>query len=66
MAQEFVDKPAAALAAIKQVVRSSWGKTTAEGVEEEGDLFANLVAFDKQTLAMMEAYVAGGHQLKKF
>ncbi|MEQ8230135.1 MAG: enoyl-CoA hydratase/isomerase family protein [Gammaproteobacteria bacterium] len=66
MAREFVDKPAAALAAIKQVLRSSWGKTTAEGVDEEGDLFGNLIATDERALEMMKDYVAGGHQLKKF
>ncbi|MEQ8661032.1 MAG: enoyl-CoA hydratase/isomerase family protein [Gammaproteobacteria bacterium] len=66
MAAEFLDKPAAALAAIKQVMRSSWGKTTAEGVDEEGDLFGNLIATDERALEMMKDYVAGGHQLKKF
>ena len=66
MAREFLDKPAAALAAIKQVMRSSWGKSTADGVDEEGDLFANLIGQDERALEMMKAYVAGGHQLKKF
>jgi len=66
MAAEFLDKPAAALAAIKQVLRSSWGKTTADGVDEEGDLFGNLIATDERALEMMKDYVAGGHQLKKF
>ncbi len=66
MAREFVDKPAAALAAIKQVLRSSWGKSTADGVDEEGDLFANLIACDDRALQMMKDYVASGHQLKKF
>jgi enoyl-CoA hydratase/carnithine racemase len=65
MAREFLDKPPAALAAIKQVVRSSWGKSTAEGVDEEGDLFANLIAQDERALEMMKAYVAGGHKLAK-
>lgn len=66
MAREFLDKPPAALAAIKQVLRSSWGKTTAEGVDEEGDLFGNLIATDARALEMMREYVANGHQLKKF
>lgn len=66
MAAEFVDKPAAALSAIKQVLRSSWGKTTAEGVDEEGDLFGNLIATDPRALEMMRDYVNNGHQLKKF
>ena len=66
MAREFLDKPAAALAAIKQVLRSSWGKTTAEGVDEEGDLFANLIASDDRALEMMKDYVASGHKLEKF
>jgi len=65
IAREFLDKPAAALAAIKQVLRSSWGKTTADGVDEEGDLFANLIAQDARALQMMKDYVAGGHVLKK-
>ena len=66
MAREFLDKPPAALAYIKQVLRSSYGKTTAEGVDEEGDLFANLIATDDRCLEMMKAYVAGGHQLTKY
>ncbi|MEX2481282.1 MAG: enoyl-CoA hydratase/isomerase family protein [Gammaproteobacteria bacterium] len=66
MAAEFLDKPAAALAAIKQVLRSSWGKSTADGVDEEGDLFGNLIATDERALQMMKDYVASGHQLKKF
>ena len=66
MAREFLDKPAAALAAIKQVIRSSWGKTTADGVDEEGDLFANVIGGSDRALEMMKEYVAGGHKLKKF
>ena len=66
IASEFLDKPAAALTAIKQVLRSSWGKSTADGVDEEGDLFGNLIATDPRALEMMEEYVAAGHQLKKF
>ncbi len=66
IAGEFLDKPATALAYIKQVMRSSYGKSTAEGVDEEGDLFANLIAQDERCIEMMRAYVAGGHKLKKF
>ncbi len=66
MAREFLDKPPAALAYIKQVLRSSWGKSTAEGVDEEGDLFANLIAEDERCIEMMRNYVDGGHQLTKF
>jgi enoyl-CoA hydratase/carnithine racemase len=66
IAHELLDKPAAALSAIKQVMRSSWGKTTAEGVDEEGDLFGNLIATDARCLEMMRDYVANGHPLKKF
>ena len=66
MAREFLDKPPAALAYIKQVLRSSWGKSTAEGVDEEGDLFANLIAEDERCVEMMKAYVEGSHQLQKF
>jgi enoyl-CoA hydratase len=66
MAREFLDKPAAALAAIKQVIRSSWGKTTADGVDEEGDLFAHVIGGSDRALEMMKEYVAGGHKLKKF
>jgi enoyl-CoA hydratase/carnithine racemase len=65
IAREFLDKPPAALTAIKQVLRSSWGKTTADGVDEEGDLFANLIAQDERALQMMKDYVAAGHVLKK-
>ena len=66
MANEFVDKPATALQAIKQVLRSSWGKTTADGVDEEGDLFANVIACEDRALEMMKQYVANGHKLEKF
>ena len=66
IAREFLDKPAAALAAIKQVIRSSWGKTTADGVDEEGDLFAHVIGGSERALEMMKDYVASGHQLKKF
>ena len=65
IAEEFLDKPRAALAAIKQVMRSSYGRSTAEGVDEEGDLFGNLIATDERTLEMMEEYVANDHPLKK-
>jgi len=65
MAEEFLDKPLAALAAIKQVMRSSYGRSVAEGVDEEGDLFANLIATDARTLEMMQEYVDNGHPLKK-
>jgi enoyl-CoA hydratase/carnithine racemase len=66
IASEFVDKPAAALSAIKQVMRSSWGKTTADGVDEEGDLFGNIISNEPRALEMMEEYVASGHVMKKF
>jgi enoyl-CoA hydratase/carnithine racemase len=65
IAREFLDKPPAALAFIKQVLRSSHGRPTAEGVDEEGDLFANLIVQDERCVEMMKEYVAGGHQLKK-
>jgi enoyl-CoA hydratase/carnithine racemase len=65
IARELLDKPPAALTAIKQVLRSSWGKTTADAVDEEGDLFANIVAQDERALEMMREYVANGHVLKK-
>ena len=65
IAQEFLDKPPAALTYIKQVMRSSYGKSTAEGVDEEGDLFANLIAQDERTLEMMREYVKGGHRIEK-
>jgi enoyl-CoA hydratase/carnithine racemase len=65
IASEFLDKPPAALAAIKQVMRASWGRSTAESVDEEGDLFANLIAQNALTVEMMQKYVDGGHQLKK-
>jgi enoyl-CoA hydratase/carnithine racemase len=65
MAREFLDKPPAALAYIKRVLRSSHGRPTADGVDEEGDLFADLLAQDERCLEMMQQYVAGGHQLKK-
>lgn len=66
MGSEFLDKPAQALTAIKQVLRSSWGKSTADGVDEEGDLFGNLIAESDRCIEMMKDYVEGGHKLKKF
>ena len=66
MAREFLDKPPAALAYIKQVLRSSYGRNTEDGVDEEGDLFANLIAQDERCVDMMRDYVAGGHKLNKF
>jgi len=65
IAGEFLDKPAIALTYIKQVLRESHGRPTAEGLDEEGDLFANLIAQDPLCLEMMQQYVEGGHQLKK-
>jgi enoyl-CoA hydratase/carnithine racemase len=65
IAREFLDKPPLALAYIKQVLRASHGRPTAEGVDEEGDLFANLIAQDERCVEMMKQYVASGHQLKK-
>ena len=65
MAREFLDKPPAALAYIKRVLRSSHGRPTPEGLDEEGDLFADLVAHDERCLELMKQYVEGGHQLKK-
>jgi len=66
IANEFIDKPTAALQAIKQVIKSSWGKTTAHGVDEEGDLFTNLLASDDRAVEMMKEYIKDGHKLKKF
>jgi len=66
MAREFLDKPAAALAYIKQVLRNSHGRPTSEGVDEEGDMFANLIATDARCIEMMQQYVTGGHRLKKY
>jgi enoyl-CoA hydratase/carnithine racemase len=65
MAREFLDKPPAALAYIKQVLRSSHGRPTSDGLDAEGDLFADLIAHDERCLEMMKQYVEGGHQLKK-
>ena len=36
-----------------------------EGVLEEGDLFADLIATDDQALKMMEDYVSNGHSFIK-
>jgi enoyl-CoA hydratase/carnithine racemase len=65
IAREFLDKPPTALAYIKRVMRSSHGRPTADGVDEEGDLFASLIAQDERCVTMMREYVASGHQLKK-
>ena len=65
IANEFDDKPPRALAAIKQAVKASWGANTIEGVLEEGDLFADLIATDDRAVKMMEDYVSNGHSFKK-
>ncbi len=65
IACEFLDKPPAALAYIKQVMRSSHGKGLQEGMDEEGDLFAALITEDEQALQMMREYLASDHQLKQ-
>ena len=51
---------------IKQVIKSGWGKSTADGVDEEGDLFANLITNDDQAVEMMEEYIKDGHNFDKF
>ena len=62
----FWTSPRAALASIKQALRSSYGRNTQDGVDEQGDLFANLIAQDERCVDMMRDYVAGGHQQNKF
>ena len=63
IAGEFLDKPPAALAYIKRVLRSGYGRALQDGLDEESDLFASLIAGDERALAMMRDYVASGHQL---
>lgn len=65
IAREFDDKPRAALAYIKQAMRTGEDVGTTAGVIEEGDLFGRLIAEDPRTLEMMKEYVNGGHELKK-
>ena len=48
IATEFLDKPSVALQAIKQVLRSSWGKTTADGVDEEADTSPHAVSTPRE------------------
>ena len=64
VAAEFLDKPPAALAAIKQVMRSSHGRSLAEGIDEEGDLFARVIV-DERAMEMMRAYIANDYPLNK-
>ena len=66
IASEFIDKPPLALQSIKQVIKNSWNKSTQESVDEEGDLFANLIANDDQAIEMMEEYIKDGHNFDKF
>ena len=63
IAREFLDKPPAALAYIKRVMRSGYGRSLQDGLDEESDLFATLIADDARAIEMMTAYVEGGHQL---
>jgi len=64
LAAELEDKPPAALAYIKQALRTAADNGIAAGVTEEGDLFARLVAEDARSLEMMKAYVDSGHRLE--
>ena len=66
IASEFIDKPSFALQSIKQVIKNSWNKSTQESVDEEGDLFANLISNDDQAIEMMEEYIKDGHNFDKF
>ena len=66
IASEFLDKPPYALQSIKQIIKGSWGKSTQESIDEEGDLFTNLIANDDQAIKMMEQYVKDGHNFDKF
>jgi enoyl-CoA hydratase/carnithine racemase len=66
IASEFLDKPSFALQSIKQVIKNSWNKSTQESVDEEGDLFANLITNDNQAIEMMEEYIKDGHNFDKF
>ncbi len=63
IAGEFLDKPPAALAYIKRVMRSGYGRSLQDGLDEESDLFASLIAGDSRALEMMRDYVESGHQL---
>jgi len=66
IASEFLDKPSLALQSIKQVIKNSWNKSTQESVDEEGDLFANLISNDDQAVEMMQNYIKDGHNFDKF
>ena len=55
-----------ALQSIKQVIKNSWNKSTQESVDEEGDLFANLISNDDQAVEMMQNYIKDGHNFDKF
>ena len=66
IASEFLDKPPYALQSIKQIIKGSWGKSTQESIDEEGDLFTNLIANDDQAIKMMEQYIKDGHNFDKF
>ena len=46
--------------------KNSWNKSTQESVDEEGDLFANLIANDDQAIEMMQEYIKDGHNFDKF
>ncbi|MSQ66913.1 MAG: hypothetical protein EXR83_01785 [Gammaproteobacteria bacterium] len=66
MARQFRAQPATALTDIQQVLRASHRRPTAAGVDEDSDLFANLMAQNECGVDMMRQYVAGDHQLKKY
>lgn len=65
IANEFLDKPAAALSFYKQLVRSSEDLPLSESLDREAAGFIHMMSYDKQAIQMMKDYVAGGHKLKK-
>ncbi|MCY1248490.1 hypothetical protein D9M72_619270 [compost metagenome] len=65
IANEFLDKPAAALSFYKQLLRSSEDLPLSESLDREAAGFIHMMSYDKQAIQMMKDYVAGGHKLKK-
>ncbi|MEC8147585.1 MAG: enoyl-CoA hydratase/isomerase family protein [Pseudomonadota bacterium] len=62
---EFGNRPGPALAAIKQLVKSAQGRTTKDIVDMEGDLFANLLANDKNAIAAVKHFISNQYKFVK-
>lgn len=62
---ELGNRPGPALTAIKQLIKSNQGRTTKDIVDMEGDLFANLLANDKNAIAAVQHFISNNYKFVK-